>query len=204
LSEYFSNAFNVNDFIMIIIFWIYAGMRLFTEKYQSNFLLVNKFEFTDAHLEMELVIDMLQHADNTTYFKNDQSATASRNYEMDYNKMEDTTLTIMVVFNVFLIFQAFVKVCYYLQAFEHLGNLVKMLTGCIVDVFYFMIFFFMWIIFFSCMFQIVGLEIFQDDYFSFNIYITYLIYTYRNAIGDLDPPAYNFWLSRASTRPLLS
>jgi len=48
-----------------------------------------------------------------------------------------------------------------------------------------MVFFFGWILTFSFMFRILGMEIYLDDYTGFNLQIAYFIYTYRNSIGDI-------------------
>jgi len=47
------------------------------------------------------------------------------------------------------------------------------------------------------MFRVLGMEIFSDDYVGFNLAIAYIVFTYRNAIGDIEAPAYNLWLVKA-------
>ena len=66
-----------------------------------------------------------------------------------------------------------------------------------MDVIPFIIFFFCWIMLFSIMFRVLGMEIFSDDYVGFNLAIAYIVFTYRNAIGDIEAPAYNLWLVKA-------
>ena len=58
-----------------------------------------------------------------------------------------------------------------------------------------MIFFTGSIFIFSILFRVCGMEIFLDDYFGFNIQSAYMVYTYRNSIGDVNAPVYNFWLA---------
>lgn len=85
--------------------------------------------------------------------------------------------------------------------FEQFGNLVSLVKKCISDVIPFMFFFVMWILLFSFLFQLVGLEINLDDYEGFNVYSTYLMYTYRNSIGDLSTPEYNYWYDTLDHNP---
>ena len=47
------------------------------------------------------------------------------------------------------------------------------------------------------------MEIALDDYGGFNIFITYAMYTYRNAIGDINPPTYTFWLDFSEENPTI-
>jgi len=65
-----------------------------------------------------------------------------------------------------------------------------------------MLFFFSWIFIFSTLFQILGLELFDDEYDGFNIKLTYLVYTYRNAIGDANPPKTIYWLEQKDKYPI--
>jgi len=38
------------------------------------------------------------------------------------------------------------------------------------------------------------MEIFLDDYVGLNLQASYFMFAYRNAIGDVTAPVYNFWL----------
>ena len=60
-----------------------------------------------------------------------------------------------------------------------------MLGKVIIDLAPFMFFFFGWIFFFSIIFRVIGMDIFDDDYVGFNLQIAYFVYTYRNSIGDV-------------------
>jgi len=59
IKVYTADVWNINDIIIIIVTIAYATLRLCTEKLRVNFLPINDFEFIDAHLETEVVIDML-------------------------------------------------------------------------------------------------------------------------------------------------
>jgi sensor histidine kinase YesM len=47
----------------------------------------------------------------------------------------------------------------------------------------------------------LGVEIFNDEYDGLPIFPTYLMYAYRNAIGDLAAPKYIYWLEKAEEEP---
>lgn len=64
-----------------------------------------------------------------------------------------------------------------------------------------MIYFVSWIFLFSILFQVLGMEVFNDEYPDLNINITYLLFTYRNSIGDVSPPIYTYWLTMTETNP---
>ena len=109
----------------------------------------------------------------------------------------------MGIFNAILVVQSFFKILFFLRVFENFGKLVKLVAQCINDVNSFMFFFGGWIFVFSILFQILGLELFDEDYIGFNSKITYLVYTYRNAIGDSNPPKTIYWLSQTEDHPFL-
>jgi len=58
-GEYFTDCWNVNDFIIIILAIVYAILRLSNETFRKNFIPIDDFEFIDGHLETEIVIEML-------------------------------------------------------------------------------------------------------------------------------------------------
>ena len=59
------------------------------------------------------------------------------------------------------------------------------MAKCIIDVATNMLFVAMWIFMFAIIFQTLGTEIFMDDYAGMNVMSTYVLYTYRNTIGDI-------------------
>ena len=66
-KDYFTSLWNVNDFIMIMVYWIYFFMRLKTKDFSGDFILVKKLEYIDDHMELEIIIDQLEHVNNMTY-----------------------------------------------------------------------------------------------------------------------------------------
>ena len=70
---------------MILLFWIYATLRLFIHSYKGNFLLVKKFEIEDTHQEIEMIIDMLQNQGNPDYVNNVLENSEEKIMEDDYD-----------------------------------------------------------------------------------------------------------------------
>jgi len=54
IKYYFSNSWNINDGLMIMINLLYSALRIGTENFQKNFVLIKNFEFTEDHLEEEI------------------------------------------------------------------------------------------------------------------------------------------------------
>ena len=79
--------------------------------------------------------------------------------------------------------------------------LIKLVIQCILDLTYSMGFFIMWIVVNSLIFQALGMEFFEDDYGDMSMLPTYIMFTYRNTIGDLDAPVYSKWVSIAEDHP---
>ena len=48
------------------------------------------------------------------------------------------------------------------------------------------------------------MEIFLDDYVGFNITAAYVVFAYRNALGDVNAPVYNYWLAETENDPFLA
>ena len=36
-----------------------------------------------------------------------------------------------------------------------------------------------------------------------NLFSSYILYTYRNSIGDIEAPVYSYWIAEAETKPVL-
>ena len=85
--------------------------------------------------------------------------------------------------------------------------LIELLTKTVEEIRLFAGFFYTWIFMFSLIFQILGLQIpnqddfSQTDYKELDIFTAYFLYTYRNSIGDINPPGTAFWMSRLEHMP---
>ena len=54
---------------------------------------------------------------------------------------------------------------------------------------------------FAVMFQITGITFDEGDYPFLGTFTKYMMYSYRNSIGDINPPVYEFWSSRMDESP---
>ena len=59
ITDYLGDFWNCNDMLMIISTWLYVGLRLGTSTFNGNFILIKDAQFTDEHLENELILDIL-------------------------------------------------------------------------------------------------------------------------------------------------
>ena len=59
VRQYFTNFWNLNDFLMIWLTILYGALRMGTEQFRKNFVVVKDFEFVDDHLETEVLLEML-------------------------------------------------------------------------------------------------------------------------------------------------
>jgi len=67
--DYISDIFNLNDLMMIIMTWVYCMLRLNTEDFGANFVLVRNFNNIDFHEETEYILDILSKPENDDYAK---------------------------------------------------------------------------------------------------------------------------------------
>jgi hypothetical protein len=60
----------------------------------------------------------------------------------------------------------------------------------------FLIFYIGILIFFSLIYQVLGMELTHEDYEyeGLNIFVAFFLQAFRNSIGDLATPSYDFWL----------
>ena len=67
----------------------------------------------------------------------------------------------------------------------------------IVQLIPFILFFLMWIIFFTVCFVTLRIEIrdADDDYKNVFSFFRYFLMTYRNSVGDITTPIYDNWLT---------
>ena len=84
IRSYFKSTWNWNDFTMYIIYWFYCYLRLFSNEYSRNYLLVKDIEFEDSHLETHVVIDMLKNERNQTVMQDEWDNYLKSNAQKDY------------------------------------------------------------------------------------------------------------------------
>ena len=69
---------------------------------------------------------------------------------------------LLLIFNVF-------KILYFLRVFTHLGRLVQLVNTCIVDMFYFAIYYISWVLTFSCVYQLIGVKFDFREYTGLSV-----------------------------------
>lgn len=84
--------------------------------------------------------------------------------------------------------------------------LIELLSKTVDEIKLFAGFFYTWIFMFSLIFQILGMQIPNEDdkdsdYKELNIFAAYFLYAYRNSIGDIHAPGTAFWMSRITHQP---
>jgi hypothetical protein len=50
----------------------------------------------------------------------------------------------------------------------------------------------------------MGVEIDREDYSGLDLQLIYILYTYRNSIGDVEAPKYEFWTQRSHYAPRMT
>ena len=124
--EYVSDPWNLNDIVMQVAFWIYCYLRLSNGHLSGNFLIVNQFEFTDRHKEVETMLSMLQHTTNTTEMASAQKLQDDTNYLKDYTSNYIYDQFFMSLFNTLVIVQAAMKLFFFFKVFDTFGMLLKL------------------------------------------------------------------------------
>jgi hypothetical protein len=84
-----------------------------------------------------------------------------------------------------IVCQAFLKVLYFLKIFSNYGFLVQMIKQSIIDISGFLVFFSMWILFFSIQYKILEAEFDLEEYKSLNMLVQLAIISFRTSIGDI-------------------
>jgi hypothetical protein len=165
--NYFTTGTKLLDVSSYIIYWVYFGLRMGIADYQLPL-------------------------DNTAYsLFREPHETAKEGG--DGSLHQHNVHSYMVVLNVIVLLCSFFKVQLYLRVFENFGMLIELLSKTVEEIRLFAGFFYTWIFMFSLIFQILGMQIpnqdGQDsDYKELNIFAAYFLYTYRNSIGDINAP----------------
>ena len=110
----------------------------------------------------------------------------------------------MSFINVFLLSMVTLKVFFFLRIYDDFGLLVQLFLQVLSDVTTFTTFFAGWIVIFAAIFQILGIQFDETDYPFLDTFTKYLLYSYRNSIGDINPPLYDFWSSRVEDSPTVA
>lgn len=104
-----------------------------------------------------------------------------------------------------IIFFCCFKLMELLRVFKEFGMLIQLIQRVIVDSYQFFFFFFCWVALFSYLMIIAGSQVDMKDYERVGAKLVYGLNTFRNAIGDIQPPVTTYWSEeRMKTDPGLS
>ena len=109
-----------------------------------------------------------------------------------------------VIFNSLLLVFSVIKILFFLRVNEAFGLLVQLLMQVLVDLTAFVTFFISWLFLFSMCYRIAGATVDQGDYPHVTPAVFYVIQIFRNSIGDVSTPVYDFWSDRIGESPLLA
>lgn len=102
--------------------------------------------------------------------------------------MANTCLLILIVY----------KILNYLRILSGFGLFILLISQCLVDIFIFFTFMLLWIIVFTVLLYILRTDIPNYvDYPHLPWYMQLTIQVWRNSLGDIQPPQYEFWIEQA-------
>ena len=135
-------------------------------------------------------IKHIQNIDGTLYI--------DPNSDFEAHVAESNFYLIQVCIKMILITQSFIKIMFFVRIFRNIGFMVQMVGSTILDIIPFLIFIMMFILYFALISIIT--EIDWDpagsNYPDLQKSTIAMLQTYRNSIGDIEVPNYQFWLNR--------
>lgn len=90
-----------------------------------------------------------------------------------------------VILNSCLLLISILKMMFFLRVYEAFGMLVTLIGNVVIDMLYFISFFFCWTTIFSLMDRIAGAEVSNEEYPDVNVFVYYVIHVFRNTVGDI-------------------
>jgi len=111
----------------------------------------------------------------------------------------------MPLLHFFLFIQALIRTMFYIRVFTGIGTQVQLIIVTLKDAMTFMIFLIYWIIFFSIAFELIGSGFVeeQETYLDNKVNRTFtnFLQVFRNSLGDLASPSYEYWTAREADAP---
>ena len=104
---------------------------------------------------------------------------------------------LLVIFNVVIIIQIVLKICFFLKVDDKFGMLVQLILTCIRDIKAFTIFMMIWLLAFTLIFIVLGAN--NDvgqTYAHLYEFFGYFLLIWENSIGNINPPTYKFWMNQ--------
>ena len=73
------------------------------------------------------------------------------------------------------------------------GEALVVCNKMLRDLGLYILFYAVFIIAFSLLYQILGAEVDTSDYPDMNVFVVFFIQTFRNSVGDSSVPSYDMW-----------
>ena len=124
----------------------------------------------------------------------------SRDYEQqvnDFHKNDSAwEFTFIIVLQLLLIFFTAVKCLFFVRVYGVFFEPIWLMGHCLVRIIPITCIFYFWLVLFGIFFRVLGVNTSYEDYPLLSNIIVYGVYTYRNAVGDIQAPQYKFWETR--------
>ena len=115
-----------------------------------------------------------------------------KNYYPNGDKPDtgDEHYVTIILLNLMIIMSGIHRVLKFSKISMEFGILVQLLIDSFKEIVTFTIFMFTLLLFTSYLFNLIGAEISNDDYPDLQLMSYYFIQTFRNSLGDINPPEY--------------
>lgn len=112
----------------------------------------------------------------------------------------------MIVLNTLIAINSIIKCGSFLRVDESFALMVLLIVEVMADMKNFFAFLMVWVFLFSALFLIAGGNVYSEDdyeeeYKDVNRFISTFIQVFRNSIGDLKVPNYEFWIDKENKFP---
>ena len=121
-------------------------------------MIVQSFEFTDYHKELELIQNMFGRIMDQKYMREGQEQEDNQKYGSDYHHNYIGYQVFMSCIHMTLLTLSTLKLFYFFKIFDTFGRLLKTVYHCADDLMVSMGFFVLWIFVNSLLFQALGME----------------------------------------------
>ena len=99
---------------------------------------------------------------------------------------------------------SFYKLIQFIIVMPKFGVVVRLVEFVFKDVYPFLFFFLIVELLFGLVYRSLGVDTNRDDYEELDTFWSYFFMTFRNSIGDLEPPGSKFWHTYEDDVPILS
>lgn len=102
----------------------------------------------------------------------------------------------IIIINFIVLAVSTVKIFRMLKMYPSIANQMALLVKCFEDIVAFFCFFQSFVLMLAGLFKLAGTKFDFGDYPEVTQFLQYYLQGWRNSIGDIQPPAYDFWNER--------